>query len=71
MKDFLKMSDLSKNDIIELLDIADKLKYERKHGIEHHILKGQSLGMIFQKSPHVPAFPSKQVCISSAAAHSS
>ena len=44
------MSDLSKNDIIELLDIADKLKYERKHGIEHHILKGQSLGMIFQKS---------------------
>ena len=33
MKDFLKMSDLSKNDIIELLDIADKLKYERKHGI--------------------------------------
>jgi len=50
MKDFLKMSDLSKNDIIELLDIADKLKYERRHGIEHHILKGQSLGMIFQKS---------------------
>ncbi|MBQ4592732.1 MAG: ornithine carbamoyltransferase [Clostridia bacterium] len=50
MKDFLKMSDLSKNEIIELLDIADKLKYERKHGIEHHILKGQSLGMIFQKS---------------------
>ena len=50
MKDFRKMSDLSKNDIIELLDIADKLKYERKHGIEHHILKGQSLGMIFQKS---------------------
>lgn len=50
MKDFLKMSDLSKNDITELLDIADKLKYERKHGIEHHILKGQSLGMIFQKS---------------------
>ncbi len=50
MKDFLKMSDLSKGDIIELLDIADKLKYERKHGIEHHILKGQSLGMIFQKS---------------------
>ncbi len=50
MNDLLKMSDLSKSDIIELLDIADKLKYERKHGIEHHILKGKSLGMIFQKS---------------------
>ncbi len=50
MKDLLKMADLSANDINELLDIAVKLKYERKNGIEHHILKGQSLGMIFQKS---------------------
>ncbi len=50
MKDLLKMADLSKEDIFELLDIAEKLKYERKHGIEHPILKGQSLGMIFQKS---------------------
>ena len=50
MKDLLKMADLSKEDIFSLLDIAEKLKYERKHGIEHHILKGQSLGMIFQKS---------------------
>lgn len=50
MKDLLKMADLSASDINELLDIAVKLKYERKNGIEHHILKGQSLGMIFQKS---------------------
>jgi len=49
-KDLLKMADLSQAEIFELLDIAAKLKYERKHGIEHHILKGQSLGMIFQKS---------------------
>lgn len=49
-KDLLKMADLSKSEIFELLDIAEKLKYERNHGIEHHILKGQSLGMIFQKS---------------------
>lgn len=49
-KDLLKMADLSKAEIFEILDIAEKLKYERKHGIEHNILKGQSLGMIFQKS---------------------
>jgi len=49
-KDLLKMADLSKAEILELLDLAAKLKYERKHGIEHNILKGQSLGMIFQKS---------------------
>ena len=31
-------------------DLADQLKYENKNGIEHHILKGKTLGMIFQKS---------------------
>jgi len=50
MKHLLKLEDLSKNEILEILNIADQLKYERKHGIEHHILKGKKLGMIFQKS---------------------
>lgn len=50
MKDLLKMADLTRGDINDILDLAAKLKYERKNGIEHHILKGQSLGMIFQKS---------------------
>ncbi len=50
MKHFLKMADLSKNELNELLDLAAKLKHEQKNGIEHHHLKGQSLGMIFQKS---------------------
>lgn len=49
-KDLTKMADLSAAEINELLDLAAKLKYERKNGIEHHHLKGQSLGMIFQKS---------------------
>ncbi len=30
--------------------MADQLKYENQHGIEHHHLKGKTLGMIFQKS---------------------
>ena len=42
--------DLSVKEIIEILNIADQLKYEKKHGIEHHILKGKTLGMIFEKS---------------------
>ena len=49
-KDLTKMADLSAEEINDLLDLTAKLKYERKNGIEHHILKGQSLGMIFQKS---------------------
>ena len=50
MKHLLKMLDLSTEEIIEILDLADQLKYELKHGIPHPHLKGKSLGMIFQKA---------------------
>ncbi len=50
MTDLLKLLDLSKEQITELLDLADQLKYETKNNIEHHHLKGKTLGMIFQKS---------------------
>ena len=50
MKHLLKMLDLSTEEIIEILDLADQLKYELKHGIPHLHLKGKSLGMIFQKA---------------------
>lgn len=50
MKNLLKMLDLSKEEILDILNLADQLKYENKNGIEHHILKGKTLGMIFQKS---------------------
>lgn len=50
MKHLLKMLDLSTEEIIDILNLADQLKYERKHGIPHNVLKGMTLGMIFQKS---------------------
>ena len=50
MKHLLKLMDFSKEEIIEVLDLADKLKYEKKHGIKHHLLEGKTLGMIFEKS---------------------
>lgn len=50
MKHLLKMLDLSTEEIIDILNLADQLKYEQKHGIPHPLLKGQTLGMIFQKS---------------------
>ena len=49
-KHLLKMMDLSCEEIIEILNLADQLKYEKNNGIEHHILKGKSLGLIFEKS---------------------
>ncbi len=50
MKNLLKLLDCSKEDIVSILDLADQLKYEKKHNIPHRHLEGKSLGMIFQKS---------------------
>ncbi|WP_288221722.1 ornithine carbamoyltransferase [uncultured Clostridium sp.] len=48
-KDLLKMENLSKEEILDILNLADQLKYELKHGIKHHHLEGKTLGMIFEK----------------------
>ena len=50
MKHLLKLKDLSTEEIFDLLNMADQLKYEKHNGIEHHHLKGKTLGMIFSKS---------------------
>ena len=50
MKHLLKLSDLSREEILSVLNLADQLKYERDHHTPHEILKGKKLGMIFQKS---------------------
>lgn len=50
MKHLLKLMDISKQEITEILNLADQLKYEKKNGIEHPILKGKTLGLIFEKS---------------------
>lgn len=50
MKHLLKLLDLSTEEIIDILNLADQLKYELKHGIPHPHLKGKTLGMIFQKA---------------------
>ena len=50
MKHLLKLLDLSREEIIGILDLADQLKYERKNKIPHRHLEGKSIGLIFQKS---------------------
>ena len=49
-ENLLTMADLSAQDITDLLNLAEQLKFERKNGIEHKLLAGKTLGMIFQKS---------------------
>ena len=50
MNHLLSLLSVTSDEISELLNLADQLKYENKHGISHKRLEGQTLGMIFQKS---------------------
>ena len=50
MKHLLKLLDCTPEEITSILDLADQLKYERKHHISHRLLEGKSIGLIFQKS---------------------
>lgn len=50
MNHLLKLLDLSKEEILEILNLGDQLKYEQKHGIPHAKLAGKTLGMIFEKA---------------------
>lgn len=50
MKHLLKLGDLTDKEILSVLNLADQLKYEQKHGIPHKRLEGKTLGMIFSKA---------------------
>lgn len=51
MKHLLKLSDLSKDEILDIIDLGKKLKHDNQNGIKHNdLLQGKSLGMIFTKS---------------------
>ncbi|MCI6376564.1 MAG: ornithine carbamoyltransferase [Clostridiales bacterium] len=50
MKHLLALSDLDSQQILDLLNLAGRLKDERRRGVPHPILKGKTLGMIFQKA---------------------
>ena len=50
MRHLLKLQDLTREDILSILTLADQLKFERNKGIKNDYLKGKKLGMIFQKA---------------------
>jgi len=49
-KDLLSIHDLSAEEVYQIFDLAKKLKAMQKRDEEHHLLKGKTLGMIFQKA---------------------
>jgi len=50
LKHLLKLWDLTTEEILDILNLADQLKFENKHNIPHPLLSGKTLGMIFSKS---------------------
>ena len=60
MKHLLTMEQLSEKEILSILELADQLKYERKHHIEHPLLKGKSIGLSFKSLVQERVFPLKQ-----------
>ena len=50
MKHFISLNDPTTEEILDLLDLADRLKADVKAGRPHPILQGKTLGLIFAKS---------------------
>ena len=50
MRHFLSLKDFSKEELLEILDLAFKIKKETKNNILKPYLKQKTLGMIFEKS---------------------
>src|SRR2546430_16785138 len=48
-RSFTRVADWSRNELLEVLDLADELKRRQQAREEHHLLPGRTLGMIFQK----------------------
>ncbi len=49
-KSFLKLLDFSTEEILYLLDLADRLKAEKKAGISHKNFEGRNVALIFEKT---------------------
>lgn len=49
-KHFLALNQFTRQELDALFDLTRELKEKRKKGIEHHLLKGKTLAMIFEKS---------------------
>ncbi len=50
MRHFLTIQDFTKEEILEIINLAFEIKHSLKKGETTHYLKGQTLGMIFEKS---------------------
>ncbi|MFL6029782.1 MAG: ornithine carbamoyltransferase [Gaiellaceae bacterium] len=48
-RSFTRVADWSREELLQVLDLADELKQKQRAGEDHRLLPGRTLGMIFQK----------------------
>jgi ornithine carbamoyltransferase len=48
-RDFLRIRDWEPDELLMVLDLADRLKARQRERVEHRLLEGRTIGMIFQK----------------------
>ena len=49
-KNFLKLLDVTSQDMIDLMDLAVELKAKKKAGILHDVCRGKNIALIFEKT---------------------
>src|ERR671937_2782373 len=48
-RSFTRVADWDRDELLQVLELADDLKRLQQAGEEHHLLPGRTLGMVFQK----------------------
>jgi ornithine carbamoyltransferase len=48
-RSFTRVADFSRDELLSVLDLAEDLKRRREARVDHHLLPGRPLGMVFQK----------------------
>jgi ornithine carbamoyltransferase len=48
-RDFLRVNDWAPDELVSILDLAERLKARQRERVEHRHLEGRSVGMIFHK----------------------
>ena len=49
-RDFLKLLDYTPAEILQLIDLADQFKAQKKAGIPHRLCEGKNIALIFEKT---------------------
>ena len=59
-KSFLKLLDLTSEEIHYLLDLSSDLKAKKKNGIPHRLCEGKNIVLLFEKTR-----PAEKACVKS------